>query len=708
MYTQESLIKKIENKEIDSYFKDIEEHINLSNSFNDFLNSIIVFINIENIYEHYFDKKNSLKFTNIFVTLQNKLIALSSNLNPNNRPSKEIFYLYKISSKCKIPSNEILLSNIKELTTMFDMQNDDSTQNFINEILFALEIFNGSHNALENYIKRTVTLNVNTLENNYAEFFQTLLAYLNIDINFLIKIFSDIFEGKYYFSLSPIQRRSIYNWIAHVLINITKFHNNKEWLRLYDKWIKIINNHIKRDEIDEVMYINFFVHHITGNLFSKMNEAKKYNKDVNIPVSKACKKWAEDNYLLDCKKNITDKGKIKIAFVETRLVKNSPYFVLISLLKVISSNKDFMKKYEITIYSANYLEKSPDDIYCIQEIEQLGFQVVNPNNYIFNKDGFYHSHLEKAINIRNKIIENNTDILITYNDYDIFNFLFATRTTPKQIYWSHINCYYNIEGIDKRISHFNQEDNTFNFEIFNIPIDINKYNPKVDMSEVKKIRDKFPEDSIILGSIGRLIKVDSNEYLETVAKIMEDNPKTIYLACGSGNQENIKEKVKELGILDRFYFEGHVDAHIYGHVIDLYLDTFPSHGGESVEEYRYKGKPYIVLHKEELLSSEEIKVLIESFYSNKRITIKEKSSNLFNSPLYTKEILNSLKRHQYIDKINKNAQMFYAISFAEAPKDYINIANELLKNQELRHKVVQDLIYYYNHKNFTSDFIDYL
>lgn len=98
----------------------------------------------------------------------------------------------------------------------------------------------------------------------------------------------------------------------------------------------------------------------------------------------------------------------------------------------------------------------------------------------------------------------------------------------------------------------------------------------------------------MLGSIGRIMKL-SDEYLEAVVDILKQHPDAVYLACGTGPIDEKRQKVKELGIADRFIFAGWVDSHIYGHVIDIYLNTFPLSGGESVAEFMAKGLDKILI-----------------------------------------------------------------------------------------------------------------
>lgn len=99
-----------------------------------------------------------------------------------------------------------------------------------------------------------------------------------------------------------------------------------------------------------------------------------------------------------------------------------------------------------------YFEKSNNDQECMDNIRRLGGKIFDGAEP-FYADGFYHSHLDKAIYVRQKMIDDGVDIMVHGGSYDINDFLVSTRTAPKQIYWSHGNAFYNIIGIDEKISH---------------------------------------------------------------------------------------------------------------------------------------------------------------------------------------------------------------------------------------------------------------
>jgi hypothetical protein len=76
------------------------------------------------------------------------------------------------------------------------------------------------------------------------------------------------------------------------------------------------------------------------------------------------------------------------------------------------------------------------------------------------------------------------------------NFLFTCRVAPKQIYWSHGDFQYDIEGIDKKVSHF-YRDNPYKYEKFDVQIldEFHKPEEKKYKEEAKKIRKKWVQEA---------------------------------------------------------------------------------------------------------------------------------------------------------------------------------------------------------------------
>lgn len=529
-------------------------------------------------------------------------------------PHKEYLFIYYLFEPFEFetdPNATSLLEFFQEDIKKLSWDSEDKfTENYI---ILLLEILNGNKkNALKSFVKNILLTNIHRgqegLHCKFIEQFSSTIE--DFDIDLVLEAFEFYFEPKIYFSLSLNEKKSLFAWGYELLINSSKFTKNLKTKRLYPHLKKIISLHIDNHDIEELMYAEFFAMISQFTLYQDPKELEKFNKEITYPCSVIYYTFSKDNYLPQVEEY--NNKKKKIAFVFERLVEHTPFKVTLDLLKQLQKNKKFTDRYEITVYSLNYLLP----LYNTNEIEKsitdLGIKVEYPISTYLELDN-YSNRVQRAIDIRNHFIQNKIDIMIAcFSSHDILNFLFATRTTPTQIYWSHGNGLYDVPGIDKRISHFTQLNTHFEFEVFTSPIDMEKYNPTVDTKLVQEIRAQYPKDAFILGTIGRLIKVDSKEYLQVVAKIMKENPKTIYLACGSGNQANIKEMIKELGIEDRFYFTGQIDSHIYGHVIDLWLDTFPFHQGESRREYVAKGNASVKLWKTPQIKNKKIEEIKKS------------------------------------------------------------------------------------------------
>ena len=380
----------------------------------------------------------------------------------------------------------------------------------------------------------------------------------------------------------------------------SKLYVNPVWKKVFDDFFEVIRKAIESGNIDFLMNMHFMVYHIYGNLVQTIDEWKIYNKNVEIPASNFYKEWGRKNNLKKCKDKISENKK-KIGFLIDRIVLNSPLMVIYSLIKSLMENQKFKEEYEIYIYSMRYIEKQEDDDGWVYKFKSLGVKVYIPKE--FDQYDFMVSHKDKALAIRDKIIEDGIDYLIGGAGYDISTFIFSNRSAPKQIFWSHGNCAGDLDEFDIRISHFSQECKDKEWRIFNIKIaDEFLVGNKSHKQKAKVLKDSmyatFGKDTVFLGTIGRYVKIDSDEYIKTIAKIMEQNPNTVYLACGAGDEESIRSKLKKYGIdLERFIFTGIINPHVFGWIIDIWPDSFPLRQGQSKEEFMAKSKPVVFMDK---------------------------------------------------------------------------------------------------------------
>ena len=579
---------------------------------------------------------------------------------------KDIMQLYDLFKKENFEIDDEIKITIDILKKEFKNSSNTYEKSIINNLIFVLEFIN-SKDSLKDFIKRTLQVNRKE-DNEYSLLAFAFIKEYEIEEEIFLKSIKEILSE--YFNFDKTTRRSIFINLLSELWNNKKYFNNPIWLEIFDDAVALLNKTIEKNLIDEQMYIHFFTYHIYGNNIHTIDEWRIFNEKVEKPASKFYKKWGENNKLKQPKKEIS-KGVKKIGILVDRLVLNSPMIITYSLLKALSKQKE----YELYLYSMNYIDKNPDEQNIINMFNNIGVKVFSPQNY-FIKDGFYYSHLKKALMIRDLIIKDEIDYLISGFGYDIPNFIFSNRSAPKQLFWSHGNCTSEIEGIDKRISHFNQECEEFEWEIFNVPIAEefligSKEEKEKGLLLKKSLLETFGENTVILGTIGRLIKIDSDEYIKVIAEIMKENPNTIYLACGSGNEKSIKEKLKKHDIdQNRFIFTGHVNPHVFGWVIDVWPDSFPLRQGNSLSEYRSKGKAYVVMY-------------IQKY-------IDEINKGKIKKELYSKEELLKIEKGEPLFKENPHAKSYRALPAVMNKEEYIKVANLLINNLEIRKKVEEE------------------
>lgn len=449
------------------------------------------------------------------------------------------------------------------------------------------------------------------------------------------------FNLDFFFSLSKTVQRNILN--NHILLfwNFLDLHVNKGYKEIYELMLKVFNEHLRRVEISEAMCISYVMCFFRGNVEPNF---KKINLDVIEKIEPYFKDYAKTLR----PHHTNNHKKIKIGFIRGRIVANSPYKVEYSLIGSLLKKKAFRDKFEIYVYSINTIEQSIDHQNAVNDLLNLGVvDVKNPSMNDFLEHKFHYDFLNKANIIRDEIINDEIDILIDFLSANtIIEFLFATRTAKTQIFWSHGNADYDIKDIDLRMSHFVQS-NKFDFKLLPVPMDIKFYNPPVDRNLIINERKNYPKDSILLGTIGRLVKIEDESYLSCVCEILKQNESTVYLACGSGGDVNkIKSIVSKFGVLDRFYFVGSVNPDIYGHIIDIFLDTFPPYEqGESRNEFKAKGGATVQFYRPNITKIADEKIQEIKFNKNKFLIYIENIDN-FNQNI--KEYNDFIANEQYI------------------------------------------------------------
>ena len=99
----------------------------------------------------------------------------------------------------------------------------------------------------------------------------------------------------------------------------------------------------------------------------------------------------------------------------------------------------------------------------------------------------------------------------------------------------------------------------------------------------------------VSGTFGSLYKVSDVTYLHTMSKILKRFPAHFHIFAGSGENAPIKEFFRREGLLPRILFLGQMpDVAPLLDCIDIYLNSFPESGGQSVLEPMAAAKPVVI------------------------------------------------------------------------------------------------------------------
>jgi hypothetical protein len=463
-----------------------------------------------------------------------------------------------------------------------------------------------------------------------------------VDIYIESGIFSpNIFMGK----IIDIQKNNLL--FLHRIYS--KFNAPACYVKLYGPLKVLFYESIKARNIELVLYISFFIRFYYGNLKSSIDAWKRLDDEIEKPMSDFFVRYCKDNNILPCSRISKKDKKIKVGYAYQQLSLSSPVIVFLSLLKGHYLNKS--TDIEFYVYGYDYKEKFGDCDKTVNAIKSMGFKCISAGELGSFKN-IYHSHIEKAMALRKRIMEDEIDIFITTGT-QIGNFLVSSRVAPIQIYWSHIDPYWNVNNLDYRIIHYGNQESVkkwlyrgIEYYKFSPPYATEFLDPPVSRKKIEDIRKKFPGSKVLLGFIGRLSKLYNQEYLSVISEILKLNPEAIFLICGAGDNEPIKKYFENAGCIDRVYFEGHINAHVYGHIIDIGLNPFPSPMGNAANELLAKGKPVVSM--------------ISSVYESEK----------------EREFVLKIKR----DEIGGEM-------WADSIEEYIKIAGDFINNKDYRDKV---------------------
>ena len=515
--------------------------------------------------------------------------------------------------------------------------------------------------------------------------------------NYITALEKELFNEEFWSVDTEERKRRVY---IYFYINSLIYPRNDDYKLMYEVLKSVFDEAILKDDSELVLFLYGTLLYTWNGVSSTQTAFKVFNDNVERALESFIKKSMMPKYGLEPVKRGVNKEIIHVAFMQDRMIEYSIHTVFKNLLKVLKRHPN--SRYKFTVYNLNYAELGGSEERSTQKIARYNVDYLDCHKEFGpNTTEPIYDLTQKVLNIRKDMITREIDVLIGMGGRPEFNMLFSTRTAPIQLYWSHGNYQYALDEVDHLIKHGFIGDK---FEIHNerkflqFPDYTSKesLNPKIGRKEISEEKERFPKDKIVLGTIGRLIKLESDEYLQSVIDVMKRHENTIYLACGHGKPQAIIPKLKENGIEDRWYFTDQINSHIYGHLIDIWPNTFPYNQGLSTLEVVAKGVLNIqmITHQfsktdgeiceleqrfqeldcsmEAILNEKRTASMVEAYLQKNFFSKEDSQNSAFIKPILLYMPTNSLQSYQ--------AKLEYAVAnFEEIKDDVVSFSQIMAK-----------------------------
>lgn len=374
---------------------------------------------------------------------------------------------------------------------------------------------------------------------------------------------------------------------------------------------------------------------------------------------------------------------VRIAFI-VNLVFNdtSPIKVLFDILQkvsVMSSRPLIAKIYAFCGFDDGNHPTAKQHL--IDRFRLVGVEIIDVRslrNKHFNEDNY----LERLSFLRKQLQKDEITVAI-YLQCSTFFVIFASsvRLAPIQVFFSMaVEGTFRLPELDAYLSLGGTFEHTImlhGHEWRIIPgtvggSSIYSKTPDYDLQQAKQIRKQFPSEAVIIGSIGRTQKIDSDVFLDIIAEILYYHPQVIFLWFGREELPSVREKMRVRGILDRCLFQGWVNTYEYARVLDIHLDSYPFGTGITMFTSMAVGVPSVFFHKDEFVSNTNFSIL-----SIGDVAIYPTWSGATGSFEQQNRV-----RTIFTDKNGENL-FLYAVT----PQEYVSHVRRLIEDRAFRYEV---------------------
>lgn len=246
------------------------------------------------------------------------------------------------------------------------------------------------------------------------------------------------------------------------------------------------------------------------------------------------------------------------------------------------------------------------------ELYVYGWRFSDPafRNFIKREGGVFHelggeTPEQTIFAVEAQAVRDQPTVVISDMNNAVPTALFSRRLAPVQIFlqagmpaWptQNLDAVFNSFGFDSKIAGWGRAK----MLKFNPPWDLAALTSSVNKEEIAAELANLPQGLRLIGSYSRLAKV-SEPYLKAVEQVLIHCLDAAFVIGGTGDKAAIEDFIARSPVGARMHIEARfVPGHVWGHFLDVLLDTWPVTGGKSCREMIAKGKPVVTLHSEEM------------------------------------------------------------------------------------------------------------
>lgn len=282
---------------------------------------------------------------------------------------------------------------------------------------------------------------------------------------------------------------------------------------------------------------------------------------------------------------VSNVSTLKIAFfMDFGFNNSSPIGLLLDILAPITSSPS------PAITPVIYAFSGCDPI-TVNLFDEVGIEVINVA-HLRGAPLVDDDFVEQLRFAQSKLALDGIRAVVYCHSSDFFGtFCAAFRMAPVQVLWTMTHHFADLPELDRYISSggaWHAIGRNIGTKYWHtLPVCMNPEfvvkHLQHGRSSAERIRvGEFGGEVIVIGSIARPEKIDSDAYFDVVSGVIKACPNVIFVWFGNAPLPSVSEKIRQRGIERHCVFRGWVDPTVYAQVLDIHLDTIPYQNGISM------------------------------------------------------------------------------------------------------------------------------